>query len=202
MTPVTEEILVADPNLDPETWLDQYGDYLYRFALARIKDQAVAEDLVQETFLAALHGRNRFKGHSAVKTWLSAILKNKIVDYLRKKIREQAINDTNSITETVDGYFHKNGNWKVRPEKWNLDPSKIYEQREFMDTFYKCLSELPDRLSKAFVLREMEGYSTKEICNVLQVSSTNSWVMLYRARMFLRRCLELFWFHKSKEENG
>jgi len=202
MTQVTEENLVADPNLDPETWLDQYGDYLYRFALAHTKDQAVAEDLVQETFLAALHGRNRFKGHSAVKTWLSAILKNKIVDYLRKKIREQAMNDTNSITETVDGYFHRNGSWKIRPEKWNLDPSKIYEQHEFMDTFYKCLSELPDRLSKAFVLREMEGYSTKEICNVLQVSSTNSWVMLYRARMFLRRCLELFWFHKTKEENG
>jgi RNA polymerase sigma-70 factor, ECF subfamily len=185
MTQVTEENLVADPNLDPETWLDQYGDYLYRFALAHTKDQAVAEDLVQETFLAALHGRNRFKGHSAVKTWLSAILKNKIVDYLRKKIREQAMNDTNSITETVDGYFHRNGSWKIRPEKWNLDPSKIYEQHEFMDTFYKCLSELPDRLSKAFVLREMEGYSTKEICNVLQVSSTNIWVMLYRARMFL-----------------
>jgi RNA polymerase sigma-70 factor (ECF subfamily) len=70
-----------------------------------------------------------------------------------------------------------------------------------MDMLYKCLSELPNRLSKAFVLREIEGYSTKEICNDLQVSSTNSWVMLYRARLFLRRCLELFWFNKTKEEN-
>jgi RNA polymerase sigma-70 factor (ECF subfamily) len=201
MTQVAEEISVADPILYPETWVDQYGDYLYRFALARIRNQAVAEDLVQETFLAALHGRKSFKGRSAVKTWLSAILKHKIVDYLRKKSREQLINDTDTITESIDGFFHKNGNWKIRPEKWNLDPSKIYEQREFMDTFYKCLSELPDRLSKAFVLREMEGYSTKEICNDLQVSSTNSWVMLYRARMFLRRCLELFWFNKTKEEN-
>jgi len=201
MTPVTEEILVADPNLDPESWLDQYGDYLYRFALARIKDRAAAEDLVQETFLAALHGRKSFKGRSAVKTWLSAILKHKIVDYLRKNSREQLINDTDTITESVDDFFHKNGNWKIRPEKWNLDPSKIYEQREFMDTFYKCLSDLPERLSKAFVLREIEGYGTEEICNVLQVSSTNSWVMLHRARMFLRRCLELFWFHKTKEES-
>lgn len=201
MIKVSEEISVADPNLDPETWLDQYGNYLYRFALARIKDQAVAEDLVQETFLAALHGRKNFKGRSAVKTWLSAILKYKIVDYLRKKSREQLISDTDTITESVDGFFHRNGNWKIRPEKWNLDPSKIYEQREFLDTLYKCLSELPDRLSKAFVLREMEGYSTKEICNDLQVSATNSWVMLYRARMFLRRCLELFWFNKTKEEN-
>lgn len=201
MTQIAEENLVANPNLDPKTWVDQYGNYLYRFALARIKDQAVAEDLVQETFLAALHARKNFKGHSAVKTWLSAILKHKVLDYLRKKIRERTINDTDTITETVDGFFHKNGSWKIRPEKWNLDPSKIYEQREFMDTFFRCLAELPDRLSKAFVLREMEGYSTKEICNALQVSSTNSWVMLYRARMFLRRCLELDWFNKIKEEN-
>jgi RNA polymerase sigma-70 factor (TIGR02943 family) len=201
MTKVSEENLVADPKLDPETWLDQYGDYLYRFALARIKDQTVAEDLVQETFLAALRGRESFKGRSAVKTWLSAILKNKIVDYFRKNSREQLINDTDTISESIDGFFHKNGNWKIRPAKWNLDPSKVYEQREFMDTLYKCLSELPNRLAKAFVLREIEGYSTKEICNDLQVSSTNSWVMLYRARLFLRRCLELFWFNKTKEEN-
>lgn len=201
MTQIAEEISITDPNSDPETWFDQYGDYLYQFALARIRDQAVAEDLVQETFLAALHGRNSFKGRSTVKTWLSAILKHKIVDYLRKKSREQVINDPDRINETVDGFFHKDGSWKVRPGNWNLDPSKIHEQHEFMDTLFKCLSELPDRLSKAFILREMEGYSVKEICNVLQVSSTNSWVMLHRARMFLRRCLELFWFNKTKEEN-
>ena len=201
MTKVSEEILVADPNLDPETWVDQYGDSLYRFALARIKDPSVAEGVVQETFLSAVHGRKSFKGHSAVKTWLSAILKHKIVDYLRKKSREQLINDTDTITESIDGFFHKNGNWKIRPEKWNLDPSKIYEQREFIDTFFKCLAELPARLSKVFMLREMEGHSTKEICNALQVSSTNSWVMIYRARMFLRGCLELSWFNKTKEEN-
>ncbi|MBW2090236.1 MAG: sigma-70 family RNA polymerase sigma factor [Deltaproteobacteria bacterium] len=98
MTQITEEISSADPNLDPETWVDQYGDYLYRFALARIKDQAVAEDLVQETFLAALQGRKSFNGQSAVKTWLSAILKHKIVDYLRKKNREKAIDDIDTVT--------------------------------------------------------------------------------------------------------
>jgi len=202
MSQITEEISVADPDLDPETWVDRYGDYLYRFAVARIKDQAVAEDLVQETFLAALRGRKSFKGRSSVKTWLSAILKHKIVDYLRKKYREQVTNDTDTITETVNGFFHKNGSWKIRPGKWNMDPSKIYEQREFMDTLFKCLAKLPDRQSKAFMLKEMEGYSTKEICNALEVSPTNSWVMLYRARMFLRRCLELFWFNKTKEENS
>ena len=106
MTQIAEENLVADPNLDPETWVDQYGDYLYRFALSRIKDQAVAEDLVQETFLAALHGRKSFKGHSAVKTWLSAILKHKIVDYVRKKSRERTISETDTITEIKSLILH------------------------------------------------------------------------------------------------
>jgi len=106
------------------------------------------------------------------------------------------------ITETADGFFHRNGSWKIRPEKWDTDPSKIYEQHEFMDTLFNCLADLPEKQSKAFMLREMEGYSTKEICNALQVSSTNSWVMLHRARMFLRRCLEIFWFNKTGEEHS
>jgi len=201
MTQTAKEITVINSDSDPETWVDQYGDYLYRFTLARIKDQAVAEDLVQETFLAALHGLKKFKGHSTVKTWLSAILKHKIVDYIRKKSRQREINDSDLMTETVDGFFHSNGSWKIRPAKWDTEPSKVYEQREFMDTLFKCLADLPERQSKAFTLREMEGYSTKEICNVLQISSTNSWVMLHRARMFLRRCLEISWFNRTKEEN-
>ena len=195
MTRTTDGTLAEDPNLDPETWVDQYGDYLYRFALARIKDHSVAEDLVQETFLAALHGRKNFKGRSAVKTWLPAILKHKILDLLRKKNREKAIDDMDTVTQTVDKFFHNNGSWKIPPGQWDDTPSKIYEQYEFMDTFFKCLAELPGRLSKIFMLREMEGLSTKEICNILQVSATNSWVMLHRARMFLRRCLEVFWFN-------
>ncbi|MDP2644942.1 MAG: sigma-70 family RNA polymerase sigma factor [Desulfobacterales bacterium] len=197
MTPMTEKNPAATSDLEPDTWVDQYGDSLYRFALARIKDQAVAEDLVQETFLAALHGRKNFKGQSAIRTWLTAILKHKIVDYLRKKNREQAIDDIDRVSETVDGFYHNDGSWKVRPDKWDRNPAKIYEQKKFLDAFYKCLAELPDRLSKVFMLREMEGFSTEEICNAFQVSATNSWVMLYRARTYLRRCLEISWFNKD-----
>ncbi len=191
MPQMTKEISAASPDLDPETWLNQYGDYLYRFALARSKDQAVAEDLVQETFLAALRGYKNFKGDSAIKTWLTAILKHKLVDYFRKKNREQTVDDIDTVSETVDGFYHNNGSWKVRPDKWDQNPSGIYEQHEFMDTLYKCLSELPARISRAFMLREIEGLNTEEICKVLQVSATNSWVMLYRARTYLRRCLEV-----------
>ena len=186
---------------NPETWVDRYGDYLYRFALSRIKDPVVAEDLVQETFLAALRGRNNFQSRSALQTWLTAILKHKIIDYFRKKNREQVVEDIETVTETVEGFFKNTGSWKIKPGKWDVNPMKIYEQREFIDVLYRCLAKLPDRLARAFVLREMEGLSTEELCKTMEISASNSWVMLYRARTYLRRCLEIKWFDKSGEEN-
>ena len=190
-----------DSNLNPDTWVDRYGDYLYRFAVARVKDAAVAEDLVQETFLAALRGRKNFRSRSAVQTWLTAILKHKIVDHYRKKNREHTMEDIETVSEAVDAFFKNTGSWKIRPGKWDINPMKIYEQREFMDVLLRCLSKLPDRLAKAFVLREMEGLSTEELCKTMQISATNSWVMLYRARTYLRRCLEINWLDNTTIES-
>jgi RNA polymerase sigma-70 factor (ECF subfamily) len=186
--------------LNPESWVDHYGDYLYRFALSRVKDPGVAEDLVQETFLAALRGLHNFKHRSSGHTWLIAILKHKIVDYLRKKHREQVMEDIETVSETTDGYFKYSGSWKIRPGKWDVNPSKIFEQQEFIDVLLKCLAKLPERLARAFMMREMEGLSTEEICKSLQISATNSWVMIYRARTYLRRCLEVTWFDKPNGE--
>ncbi|MBW2412298.1 MAG: sigma-70 family RNA polymerase sigma factor [Deltaproteobacteria bacterium] len=188
-------------SLDPETWVAQHGDYLYRFALARIKDPSVAEDLVQETLLAALTARKNFERRSAVRTWLSAILKHKIVDYLRKNAREQTTENLESIGDSIDSLFDNNGQWKIRPGKWYLNPMTIYEQQEFLDILYTCLAKLPERLAKVFMLREMEELSIEEICKALNVSATNTWVMLYRARMGLRRCLEINWFDSNGSEN-
>jgi RNA polymerase sigma-70 factor (ECF subfamily) len=188
-------------TLDPATWVDAYGNFLYRFALARLKDPAVAEDVLQETFLAALKGRDRFKHQSSVKTWLTAILKHKIIDHLRKKKREQTVEDIETISDAVDSHYRTGGHWKIRPAKWDLNPLKAYEQREFMDIFYTCIAELPKRLARLFMLREMEGLSTEEICNSMEISATNSWVMLYRARAHLRRCLEIKWFDPSEAPN-
>ena len=178
---------------DPESWVDHYGDFLYRFALSRVKDPAVAEDLVQETFLAALRARENFKGRSAGRTWLIAILKHKIVDYIRKKIREPSSDKIETLTDMIDSGFNDQEKWQVRPHKWAINPGKIYEQKEFFDVLYHCLAELPERLAEAFMLREMDGLSTAEVCKALDISATNSWVMLYRARMSLRRCLEDEW---------
>lgn len=180
-------------TLEPQNWVDQYGDQLYRYAYARVRNEMVAEDLVQETFLAALAGIDGFERRSAEKTWLIAILKNKIIDHFRKMGRE-LINISQDQEKQGDDLFYKNGGWKDRPEKWDTRPDTLFDQKEFWVVFERCLSELSDRLRMAFSLREMDGLGCDEICKVLGVSSSNCWVMLYRARMLLRRCLGLKWF--------
>lgn len=191
---------INGPIENPESWVDQYGDFLYRFALSRVKDPSIAEDLVQETFLAALKARKNFQGRSTARTWLIAILKHKIVDHIRKRVREQTSDKVESMlnaaaNDPADTSFNDEGDWRVRPSKWAVDPMKLYEQKEFMDVLYQCLGELPERQAEAFMMREIDGFSTEEICKVLNISATNSWVMLYRARMWLRRCLENNWLN-------
>ena len=196
---MTKKKAVINSQIEnPESWVDQYGDFLYHFALARIKDPSVAEDLVQETFLAAIKARENFRGRSSARTWLIAILKHKLVDHIRKRIREQTSDNVESMfnagaNDPADSSFNDVGQWRIRPSKWAVDPLKLYEQKEFMDVLYHCLGELPKRQADAFMMREIDGLSTEEICKVLNISATNSWVMLYRARMWLRRCLENNW---------
>jgi RNA polymerase sigma-70 factor (ECF subfamily) len=182
-----------------ESWVDEYGDFLYHFTLSRIKDPSIAEDLVQETFLAALKARKNFQGRSSTRTWLIAILKHKLVDYIRKRIREQTSDKearfNAAANDPADTSFNDEGDWRLRPSKWSVDPLKLYEQKEFMDVLYHCLGGLPKRQAEAFLMREIDGFNTEEICKVLNVSATNSWVLLYRARMWLRRCLENNWLN-------
>ena len=187
------------PRLDdPANWVDQYGDFLYRFALSRVKDSSTAEDIVQETFLAALKSRANFQGRSTARTWLIAILKHKIVDHIRKQVREPVSDKVESLSDAsandpIEGNFKDGGGWLNRPAKWDVNPMKIYEQKEFMDILYRCLSDLPERQAEVFMMRELNGLSTEEICKALNISATNSWVILYRARMWLRQCVEKNW---------
>ena len=182
---------------DPSVWVDLYGDYLYRFALARINDPTLAEDLVQETFLAALKSRRNFEMRSAAKTWLTAILKHKIVDCIRKRQRERIIDNEEALDRNLEAFFSEDGNWKIHPPKWENNPVKHYEQKEFLDILFDCLSGIPQRIARIFMLREMEGLTTDEICKVMEISATNCWTMLYRARTALRSCLDLNWFGRG-----
>jgi RNA polymerase sigma-70 factor (ECF subfamily) len=184
---------------DPAQWVDDHGDALYRYALLRVKEVDAAEDLVQETFLAALRAREQFAGASSVRTWLVGILKHKIVDHLRRQSREQPVSSSVPAGGSWEELFDAKGGWYVKPSEWAEDPSAVLEKQEFWETFRRCLSRLPPRLGQAFALREMDELRSDEVCQVLNVSASNLWVMLHRARMQLWRCLESNWFGVKAE---
>jgi len=187
-----------NPPVDPEQWVDLYGNYMYRYALSRLPDRDVAQDLVQEAFVAAIGSYRRFKGQSSIKTWLIAILKRKIVDYYRRSATRQAHMNENAVAAVAERRFDNTGHWRVSPDAWHFDPGAAYEQKEFMAVLYLCLAGLPDRLSEIFMLREFEELDTKAVCKQMGISESNSWVMLYRARMQLRDCLDSKWIHDRK----
>lgn len=189
-----EQTAAKNRMSDPEIWVDQYGDYLYHYALSRIHNPTVAEDLVQETFLAALNSRKNFEGLSSERTWITSILKHKIIDHIRKTIREQPYEDLETIRESENELFDEKGRWKMKPADWSANPEKLFDRKAFWEVINKCLSDLPTRLAQAFRLREMDGFDCKEICNVLDITASNCWVMLYRARVSIRHCMEINWF--------
>jgi len=178
----------------PEAWVDAYGDVLYRYALSRLQSPASAEDVVQETFLAAMKSRERFTGGSSERTWLIGILKHKIIDFIRKESRERPYEDVEAAEATEEQFFDKKGHWRVGPADWQVNPRKALEQQEFMEVLKECLVNLSERLSRIFTLREMEDMKSEEICKLLDISATNLWVLMYRARMKLRTCLQINWF--------
>ncbi len=180
---------------NPDRWLDEYGDVLYRYALMRVRDVAIAEDLVQETFLAALKASSQFAQRSSEKTWFIGILKHKIIDYIRKDSRESALdNDFLLDRELTESYFDQHGHWKMMLSSWP-DPDKFLEQSQFWIVLQECIGQLPKKMAAAFVMREIDGLSNEEICKVLNISTTNNlWVILSRTRVRMRQCLELKWF--------
>ncbi len=177
--------------------MERYGDYLFRYAVLRLRDRSAAEDLVQETFLAALRNRDSFSGDSSEATWLVGILKHKIVDHFRKQAREVSLPEGDPHDPAEDDPFDAAGRWSSGPTEWGGNPADLYRQKEFLDQFTRCLSGLSPRHADAFTFREIEGLDTGEICKVLNVTETNLWVILHRARMFLRRCLETHWFARK-----
>jgi len=178
---------------DLASWVDTYGTYLYRYALARVQSTSVAEDLVQETFLAALKGLPAFQGRSAPKTWLTAILKHKTIDHFRKSARETTSDQLENRTGENEALFDETGHWAVAPKRWRTHPDRIFEQKEFLQALRDCMDDLPPRMARAFALRELDGLDTRRICDILNITESNCWVILYRARMGLRKCLEKNW---------
>ncbi len=182
-----------DVNHVAARWMDRHGNTLFRYALARVGDPSAAEDLVQETLLAALRGIAGFRGESAERTWLTGILRHKIMDHFRRVARERAIwADVDEPPET-DTDFDAEGQWRGDVARWNR-PEQALEQAEFWSVFEQCVGALPEKLRTPFALREVEGVQTEVLADLLSVSKNNLWVMLSRARQRLRRCLQHHWF--------
>jgi RNA polymerase sigma-70 factor (ECF subfamily) len=176
--------------------IERERPYLLRFALLQLRNPAAAEDAVQETLLAAIESRSRFSGRSSLRTWLTGILKHKIIDHLRRSGREQPLagaDDERSEAEAIDALFAADGHWRDYPSDWG-NPAATLENDRFWAAFELCLRRLPERTGRVFTMREVMEMPTEEICQELGITPTNCWVMLHRARLTLRECLQLTWF--------
>ncbi len=180
----------------PEQWLTLHGDALFRYALVLVSDQHRAEDLVQETLLAAIEGRGRYSGAASERTWLVAILRNKVVDERRReRLQSRYLADSDLV---VEENFNRIGKWRKPPSGWTPNPEELVESKEFWAVFNGCMRMLPVHMREAFALRVIEDLDAAETCRMLDISSTNLWTLLFRARERLRRCLERKWFIREE----
>jgi RNA polymerase sigma-70 factor (ECF subfamily) len=193
--------MAANRNFSAED-LTEHRRYLYRYAIAQLREPDAAEEAVQDTLLAALEAAASFAGKSSLRTWLTAILKHKIIDQKRRQARSPVVlaqgEDDASQDELLDALFDAAGEWREAPPAWT-NPEKSLENRHFWQAFDWCMDHLPGTTARCFFLREIHGLDTDDICKELDISASNCWVMLYRARMSLRLCLEQRWFLNAKE---
>lgn len=193
----------ANNKLAPEKWVDHYADHLYTFAVSRVSDEEAARDLVQDTFLSALKAKDNFKGEASEKTWLVSILKRKIIDlYRRKAIRkEQSFEESEPYKVAYEHYFRDDdasrpGHWAGthNPQPWNEQKTSNIEQNEFRRILNQCLDKLPRVWAAVFTLKHVDEEKSEEICKELEISPSNYWVILHRAKLQMRECLEKNWF--------
>ena len=188
--------MTQNPAIDTAEFA-RHRPVLYKLALLQLRNNEEAEDVVQETLAAALQGAAGFQGKSAVRTWLVGILKHKIIDHFRRQRArpEIALDGLGDETSTgdFDALFAADGHYAEQPAPWGNPDAALTESR-FQDALQRCLDGLPPNTARAFVMREVMDMDTDEICKELAVTATNCWVLLYRARMSLRLCLEAGWF--------
>ena len=212
---MTTDTLIEKPALkapQPDEWVANYGDYLFKIAYSKVSNQAIAEDLVQETFLAALKGYERFQATASFQTWLTGILKRKIADHYRQQAKATNRFIHKAGQEEHDPAAHSEfdakGSWNQIPQEWQLDPNdskvkkpeELAQNSEFWEVLTSCASNMPEHLSRAFSRRMLGEEASAEICEKEGISKKNLSVRLHRARLLIRRCLETRWFGKETEK--
>lgn len=184
---------MAAHQLQPDTWVDNYGDYLFNFAVGRVSDAEIAKDLVSETFLAGLKSAKNYKGDAAERTWLIAILKRKVIDHYRK------INSKKGKAEVRMSYSSATdaeGDWLEEQvaDPYSMLENSNMENEELGLAIQECIAKLPKKQSMVFTMKTIQGISTEDICNELGINPSNLWVMIHRARTALMGCLNQNWF--------
>ena len=184
-------------RLEPKVWIELYADQLFKYAMSRIPDCETAKDLVQETFLSALKNIETFRHEISEKNWLYSILKNKIIDYYRRRAK-QSFDELEKLTERAEDYFNEKGHWRktARPKTWSIVYSQANESKEFYEILGQCKDRLATLQCAVFTLKYLEEKKSDEICKGLNISSSNYWVLIHRAKLQIRQCLERNWFIK------
>jgi len=179
----------TQPTADPASWVGEHGDYLFRYALSRLRDREAAEEVVQETFVAGLRAVEQYAGRGSERSWLVGILKRKVIDYVRRRNRELSGVATEENDDIFEILFDQRGRWRDDPRVFGPRPDAALERREFWTALRKCLDDLPEKQRHAFALREIEGLESDKIRKELDISPSNLWVLLHRARLRLGHCL-------------
>lgn len=185
----------SDPHDVFQSWVSSYTDSLYAWAYSKVADKATAEDLVQETFLSAYQSYGKFRSESSPKTWLFSILNNKIIDHLRQKLKAPSFSQDTAFFEL---YFDQWEQWQksARPKEWNETDLNLLDNNDFRNTLQRCMENLPRNWNSAVQLKYLQQKDSQEICQDLQISPSNFWQVIHRAKLQLRKCLELHWFKK------
>ena len=188
-----------DNILNPELWVERHADYLYNYAMSRTNNPETAVDLVQETYVSAFKGKDNFQGKSSERTWLVSILKRKVVDFYRKSYRNK---ETGLIEETLSDSsyadpFEDSGLWKIErsPSNWEKSGETSIESEEFNKMLQDCIDALNEKQAAVFTLQVIEEMESDEICKELDISSSNLWVLIHRARLKIRECVEHNWLN-------
>ena len=186
---------ITDKHEVISDWVRHYADQLYTWAFYKTSNEAVAADMVQDTFISAFQHYHNFKGSSSAKTWLFSILKNKVTDHFRKTIKIKSIS-LNSDDEGSFEWFDHHGQWKkeFRPEPWHINDNNLLDDIEFKDVLANCMGRLPSAWSACVQLKYLGEKETNEICQQLNITASNLWQILHRAKLHLRACLEKNWF--------
>lgn len=179
---------------DPHQWVKTHADYLYAYTIKRIDDTELARDLVQETFLAALEKVKNFEGRSSERTWLTAILKNKIIDVYRKK-SARLTKEVQQAEHEQQDFFEDDGHWAAghRPVSFGIEQVDPLVNKEFNAILQKCMQKLPALWMAVFTMKHIDDEETTTICTELKVSPANFWVIIHRTKLNLRACLQRNW---------